>query len=231
MQKRWWEQEQGEESSSEEEETMTEEEKGQCSFQAFLSCLSVCAVCSLSCTNVLAKVTMLIYVPIYASKQLCNLTKSTTLLFSRESQWPPIYGPLMPALVSLRQLKMAVSPSLQDGFCGKKWSPKLNGNKTVRKYPTVSSWWLPQENFNFFSYLNCQCGINTFVIKQTFYFQKVEAPKITLGYSSEYSMNILCKYQEKIKVHFVFICIFIKYIFCMQLYGKWAYWGHCNLYF
>ena len=86
MQKRWWEQEQGEESSSEEEETMTEEEKGQCSLQAFLSCLSVGAVCLLSCTSVLAKVTMLMYVPIYASKQLCNLTKSTTLLFSRESQ-------------------------------------------------------------------------------------------------------------------------------------------------
>ena len=41
--------------------------------------------------------------------------------------------------------------------------------------------------------------------KQTFYLQKVEARKVTLGT--------------------------LKYMFCVQLYGKWAHWGCYNLYF
>ena len=44
-------------------------------------------------------------------------------------------------------------------------------------------------------------------------------------------MNILCMYEEKIRVHFWFIWVFRKYIFCVQLHGKWARWGHYNLYF
>ena len=31
-------------------------------------------------------------------------------------------------------------------------------------------------------------------------------------------MNILCKYEKKIKVRFLFICVFRKYKFCVQLY-------------
>ena len=44
-------------------------------------------------------------------------------------------------------------------------------------------------------------------------------------------MNILCKYEEKIKMHFLFINDFRKYMFCVQLYGKWTLWGIYNLYF
>ena len=63
----------------------------------------------------------------------------------------------------------------------------------------------------------------TLVIKQTFYFTKYETPKVTLYYF-EYSMNIVCKYKKKKKkkVHFLFINIFRKYLFCVQLYRKWA---------
>ena len=32
-------------------------------------------------------------------------------------------------------------------------------------------------------------------------------------------MNILCKYEKKIKVRILFICIFRKYMFCVQLYN------------
>ena len=44
-------------------------------------------------------------------------------------------------------------------------------------------------------------------------------------------MNFLCKYEKKIKVHFLFICIYKTCMFCVQLYGKWARWGHYNLFF
>ena len=44
-------------------------------------------------------------------------------------------------------------------------------------------------------------------------------------------MNILCEYEEKIKVRFLFICVFRKYMFCVQLYGKSARWGRYNIYF
>ena len=50
-------------------------------------------------------------------------------------------------------------------------------------------------------------------------------------------MNILCKYEEKLICIFffnlfiyLFICVFRKYMFCVQVYGKWAHWGHYNLY-
>ena len=45
-------------------------------------------------------------------------------------------------------------------------------------------------------------------------------------------MNILCKYEKKLRcIFFLFIHTFRKYMFCVQLYGKWARWGHYNLYF
>ena len=40
------------------------------------------------------------------------------------------------------------------------------------------------------------------------------------AYYSEYAMNIMCKYEKKIKVRFSFIRVFRKYLFCIQLYGK-----------
>ena len=45
-------------------------------------------------------------------------------------------------------------------------------------------------------------------------------------------MNILCKYEEKIKVRFLFICVLKKkiHVLCATLW-KWARWGHYNLYF
>ena len=44
-------------------------------------------------------------------------------------------------------------------------------------------------------------------------------------------MNILCEYQKKIKMYFLFIFLFRKYMFCVQLYGEWDCWGRYNLYF
>ena len=41
--------------------------------------------------------------------------------------------------------------------------------------------------------------------KWTVYLQKIEAPKVTFAYYSDYSVNILCKYERKIKVRFFFI--------------------------
>ena len=37
--------------------------------------------------------------------------------------------------------------------------------------------------------------------------------------------------RKKSRQRFLFICIFRKYMFCVQLYGKWACWGCYNLYF
>ena len=42
-------------------------------------------------------------------------------------------------------------------------------------------------------------------------------------------MNILCKYQKK--GAFFFICVFRKYMFCVQVYWKWACRGRYNLFF
>ena len=44
-------------------------------------------------------------------------------------------------------------------------------------------------------------------------------------------MNILYKYEKKNKVRFLFISVFRKYMFCVQLYGKWAPWGRYKIYF
>ena len=44
-------------------------------------------------------------------------------------------------------------------------------------------------------------------------------------------MNILYKYEKKMKDCFIFICMFRKYMFCVQLHGTWAHWGRYNLYF
>ena len=44
-------------------------------------------------------------------------------------------------------------------------------------------------------------------------------------------MNILCKYEKKIKVRFLFTFVFRKYMFFVQLYGKWAHWGRFNVHF
>ena len=72
----------------------------------------------------------------------------------------------------------------------------------------------------------------TLVIKQMFYLQKVEAPKITLGILFWITKWTFCASMSKeITVQFSFICIFRKYMFCVQLYGKWTRWGHYNLYF
>ena len=66
--------------------------------------------------------------------------------------------------------------------------------------------WVPFKNK-----INLGPVSNTFVMKQTFYLQKVEAPKVTLdilfGILSEHSVQV----SEKIKV------VFGKYIFCVQL--------------
>ena len=74
--------------------------------------------------------------------------------------------------------------------------------------------------------------LDTTDIKWTFYFQKVEAPKVTLGILfwilNEHSVQVS---EKKNKVGFWFICIFKKYMFCVQLYGKWVRWGRYNLYF
>ena len=37
--------------------------------------------------------------------------------------------------------------------------------------------------------------------------------------------------RKKNYVRFLFISIYRKYMFCVQLYGKWTSWGHYNLYF
>ena len=57
--------------------------------------------------------------------------------------------------------------------------------------------------------------------KTDFLFAKSGGPEITYVYYSEYSMNILCKYEKKISARCLFICVFRKYMFCVQLYGKW----------
>ena len=43
-------------------------------------------------------------------------------------------------------------------------------------------------------------------------------------------MNILCKYEKKIKVHLSFIYAFRKHVLC-AIFGKQACWGCYNLYF
>ena len=37
--------------------------------------------------------------------------------------------------------------------------------------------------------------------------------------------------RKQIKVRFLFICLFYKNMFCVQLYGKSARWGRYDLYF
>ena len=58
------------------------------------------------------------------------------------------------------------------------------------------------------------------------------APEVTLGklfwILNEHSALV---WEKKLRVHFLFICVFRKYMFCVQLYGKWACWGRYNLYF
>ena len=79
--------------------------------------------------------------------------------------------------------------------------------------------------------LKLKLTYHTFVIKQTFYLQTIKAPKVTLGILfwilNEHSVQI----WEKKRVYLLFICVFRKYMFCVQLHGKWAHWGYYDLYF
>ena len=51
----------------------------------------------------------------------------------------------------------------------------------------------------------------TIFIKRNFYLQKFEAPKLLSVYYSQYSVNILWKYERKIKVRFCFIHFFSEH--------------------
>ena len=46
---------------------------------------------------------------------------------------------------------------------------------------------------------------NTLVLRQIFYLQIFEAPKLLSVYSPDNSVNILCKYERKIKVQFYYL--------------------------
>ena len=63
-------------------------------------------------------------------------------------------------------------------------------------------------------------AVRTFVIKQTFYLQKVEALKFFQMYYCEYLMNILCKYEKKkkkIKVRFYLFAFLEIHVLCATL--------------
>ena len=69
-------------------------------------------------------------------------------------------------------------------------------------------------------------NFDTLVIKRTFYLQNFEVPKVTLGSSSECSINILCSasmrknFKALFFFFFFYLHVFRKCMFRVQLYGK-----------
>ena len=64
------------------------------------------------------------------------------------------------------------------------------------------------------------CSLITlvYIYKTDFFICKNLMPsKLLLVCYSEYSVNSMCKYKRKIKVHFLFICMFRKYMFCNSI--------------
>ena len=74
----------------------------------------------------------------------------------------------------------------------------------------------------------CTCMLHTFVTKWTFYLQKVEAPKVTLGILF-WILNEHSVQEKKNKVPFLFMFLENTCFVCNSR-GKWAHWGCYNLY-